>query len=88
MATASFPFPAVTALINATVERLRGTLDAGGVKIFATPLMQASPSVALDLPLKAPAGDHAVNKVWLTHSSADYIRQRHGLTPDMGRIAR
>ena len=46
-----------------------------------TPLMVASPSVALDLPLKALAWQDTEGKVWLSYNSPDYLKERHAL-PD------
>ena len=46
-----------------------------------TPLMIASPGVAIDLPLKALVWQDADEKVWLSYNSPDYLKQRHRL-PD------
>jgi uncharacterized protein (DUF302 family) len=46
-----------------------------------TPLMLASPTVAIDFPLKALVWEDADGKVWLTYNNPDYLRQRHNL-PD------
>ncbi len=46
-----------------------------------TPLMLASPSVAIDLPLKAVAWQDANGKVWLSYNAPEYLKARHGL-PD------
>jgi len=46
-----------------------------------TPLMVASPSIAIDLPLKALIWQDADNKVWLSYNSPDYLKKRHAL-PD------
>src|ERR1700749_2027428 len=46
-----------------------------------TPLMVASPGVAIDLPLKALVWQDANDKVWLSYNSPDYLKQRHPL-PD------
>jgi len=46
-----------------------------------TPLMAASPTVAIDLPLKALAWEDDDGKTWLSYNSPDYLQQRHGL-PD------
>jgi uncharacterized protein (DUF302 family) len=46
-----------------------------------TPLMVASPGVAIDLPLKALVWQDADEKVWLSYNSPDYLKQRHHL-PD------
>ena len=44
-----------------------------------TPLMDAFPSLAIDLPLKALAWEDADRRVWLSHNSPAYLQQRHGL---------
>jgi len=48
-----------------------------------TPLMQAAPSVGLDLPLKALVYEDANGKTWLAFNSSDYILQRHGVPPEL-----
>lgn len=98
--------------VEATLDKLKGILEAGGVKIFAlidhsgeaqraglqmrdtkllifgnpkggTPLMLASPTVALDLPLKILIWEDGAGQVWITYNSVDFIRQRHNLPPDL-----
>ncbi len=44
-----------------------------------TPLMKASPTTAIDLPLKALAWEDAEGKVWLTYNRADYLKERHDI---------
>ena len=46
-----------------------------------TPLMIASPTVAIDLPLKALAWEDSEGKVWLSYNSPDYLKERHAI-PD------
>jgi uncharacterized protein (DUF302 family) len=46
-----------------------------------TPLMVASPTVAIDLPLKALAWEDADGKVWLSYNTPEYLQRRHGV-PD------
>jgi uncharacterized protein (DUF302 family) len=46
-----------------------------------TPLMQAAPTVAIDLPLKALFWEDAEGKVWLTYNDPAYLQQRHGFPP-------
>ena len=48
-----------------------------------TPLMLAAPSVAIDLPLKILIWEDANGKVWLTYNSPEFLRERHGLPPDL-----
>jgi uncharacterized protein (DUF302 family) len=42
-----------------------------------TPLMVASPTLAIDLPLKALAWEDVDGQVWLTYNSPEYLKQRH-----------
>ena len=44
-----------------------------------TPLMVASPTAALDLPLKALVWQDAEGKVWLGYNAPDWIAARAGL---------
>ena len=46
-----------------------------------TPLMLASPSAAIDLPLKILVAEDAQGKVWISYNSPEYLQERHGL-PD------
>lgn len=48
-----------------------------------TPLMVASPSLAIDLPMKALVAEDESGKVWLTYNSPDYLKQRHGVPEDL-----
>jgi len=46
-----------------------------------TPLMLASPSVAIDLPLKLLVWQDNTGAVWVTYNSPAYLMKRHGV-PD------
>jgi uncharacterized protein (DUF302 family) len=48
-----------------------------------TPLMIASPSVAIDLPLKALVWQDGNGEVWLSYNSPDYLKDRHALPDDL-----
>jgi uncharacterized protein (DUF302 family) len=48
-----------------------------------TPLMNAAPLAAIDLPLKALAWEDAQGKVWLSYNSPAYIKERHKLPEEM-----
>jgi uncharacterized protein (DUF302 family) len=48
-----------------------------------TPLMLASPSAAIDLPLKILVWQDGEGKVWLSYNSSEYLQQRHGLPKDL-----
>jgi uncharacterized protein (DUF302 family) len=44
-----------------------------------TPLMIASPTLALDLPLKALAWQDASGATWLSYNDPDYLKHRHNI---------
>jgi uncharacterized protein (DUF302 family) len=48
-----------------------------------TPLMLASPSCAIDLPLKLLIWEDGQGKVWISYNSPEYLRERHGLPQDL-----
>jgi uncharacterized protein (DUF302 family) len=48
-----------------------------------TPLMVASPSVALDLPLKILIAEDGEGKVWVSYNAADYLQRRHNLPANL-----
>jgi uncharacterized protein (DUF302 family) len=53
-----------------------------------TPLMVASPSAAIDLPLKLLIWEDADGKTWVTYNSPKYLLDRHALPPNLlGNIA-
>jgi uncharacterized protein (DUF302 family) len=48
-----------------------------------TPVMLASPSLAIDLPLKALIAEDAAGKVTISYNSAEYLKQRHTIPDDL-----
>ena len=48
-----------------------------------TPLMLASPSIAIDLPLKILVYEDAAGKVWVAYNSPSYLQNRHGLPSEL-----
>jgi uncharacterized protein (DUF302 family) len=48
-----------------------------------SPLMVATPSVAIDLPLKALAWEDERGRVWLSFNAPEYLQQRHGFPADL-----
>lgn len=48
-----------------------------------TPLMIASPTIAIDLPLKALIWEDAGGKVWVSYNSPEYLQHRHGVAADL-----
>ena len=64
-------------------ERAGLTLRPTGMVIVGnpnagTPLMAATPTVAIDLPLKILAWQDAEGKTWLAYNDAEYLQARHG----------
>ena len=53
-----------------------------------TPIMLASPSAAIDLPLKILVSEDGDGTVWVTYNSPSYLQARHGFPqPLEGNIA-
>jgi uncharacterized protein (DUF302 family) len=50
-----------------------------------TPLMVASPLLALDLPLKALVWEDAEKEVWVSYNTPEYLVQRHSLPADLSK---
>jgi uncharacterized protein (DUF302 family) len=48
-----------------------------------TPLMIASPTLAIDLPLKALAWEDPEGNTWLSYNSAEYLQRRHDVSPEL-----
>ena len=44
-----------------------------------TPLMQATQTIGIDLPLKALAWEDALGRVWLSYNDPGWLAHRHGL---------
>ena len=48
-----------------------------------TPLMLASPSIAIDLPLKILVWEDSQGKVWVSYNGPAYLQERHNLPPEL-----
>lgn len=48
-----------------------------------TPLMQAVPTAALDLPLKVLVWQDGDGRVWLSYNSPSYLQARHGAPAEL-----
>jgi uncharacterized protein (DUF302 family) len=64
------------------------TMQPAQVLIFGspkagTPLMVASPLLALDLPLKALVWQDQAGHVWVSYTSADYLARRYGIPGEL-----
>jgi uncharacterized protein (DUF302 family) len=80
----------IFALIDHSGEAEKAGLQMRNTKLLifgnpkgGTPLMLASPTTALDLPLKILVWEDLDGKVWLTYNSVEFIRHRHGLTAEL-----
>jgi uncharacterized protein (DUF302 family) len=72
-------------------EKVGLTLRPTELLLFGNPkagtvLMNASETVAIDLPLKALAWEDAHGKVWVSYDSPDYLRERHQLSEDLVKL--
>ena len=50
-----------------------------------TPLMIASPLLALDLPLKVLVWEDKEKKVWVSYNTPEFLIQRHSLPADLAK---
>ena len=80
----------VFALVDHSGEAAKVGLEMRPTKLLifgspkaGTPLMQASPSVAIDLPLKALIWEDAEGKVWLSYNDPQYLQRRHNLPAEL-----
>ena len=48
-----------------------------------TPLMLASPSSAIDLPLKILVWEDPDQKVWISYNRLSFLKERHGLPEEL-----
>jgi|SRR5947209_5906569 len=48
-----------------------------------TPLMVASPTLAIDLPLKALIAEDQTGQAWLSYNSPEYLKQRHSIPDEL-----
>jgi len=48
-----------------------------------TPLMVASPGIAIDLPLKILVSEDSQGQVWISYNSPAYLQSRHNLPADL-----
>ena len=54
-----------------------------GSPVAGTPLMVASPTLAIDLPLKALVREDEQGKVWVSYNSPEYLQQRHAVPAEL-----
>lgn len=46
---------------------------------IGTPVMNATPTIAIDLPFKALAWEDETGRTWLSYNSTEYLARRHGV---------
>jgi len=78
------------ALIDHSGEAERAGLHMRPTKLLifgnpkgGTPLMIASPTIAIDLPLKILVWEDAEGKTYLTYNAPSFLQVRHGLPPEL-----
>lgn len=54
-----------------------------GSPTAGTPLMQAAPSIAIDLPLKILVAEDEQGKVWISYNNPEYLEERHGFPKEL-----
>jgi uncharacterized protein (DUF302 family) len=59
------------------------TLIVFGNPKAGTPLMVASPSIAIDFPLKILVSQDSDGKVWVSYNSMEYLQNRHHIPEDL-----
>jgi uncharacterized protein (DUF302 family) len=48
-----------------------------------TPVMIASPTLAIDSPLKALVWQDVEEKVWISYNDPNYLKQRHNISDEL-----
>jgi uncharacterized protein (DUF302 family) len=71
--------------------RVGMTMQPAHVLVFGnprggTPLMVASPLVALELPLRALVWQDGDGQVWVSYADAAFVAGRFGLAPDLAKV--
>lgn len=54
-----------------------------GNPVAGTPVMLASPSSAIDLPLKILVWEDGDERVWISYNSPAFLQERHGIPPEL-----
>lgn len=50
-----------------------------------TPLIVATPTAAIDMPLKILAWQDAEDRTWVAYNEAEYVRARHGFPAELAK---
>lgn len=68
---------------RAGLEMLPSQLLVFGNPRAGTPLMQAAPTLALDLPLKVLVWQDSDGRVWFSYNATDYLQARHDVPAEL-----
>jgi uncharacterized protein (DUF302 family) len=78
------------ALVDHSGEAAKAGMEMPNTKLLifgspkaGTPVMLASPSIALDLPMKILVSEDASGNALLSYNSAQFLAERHGVPPDL-----
>jgi len=84
---------ALFALVDHSGEAAKAGFEMAPTKLLifgnpkaGTPIMLASPTSALDLPLKVLVWEDAEGQTWLTYNTAHYLQQRHGIAEEFAGV--
>ena len=80
----------IFALIDHSGEAKRAGIEMRPTKLLifgnpkaGTPLMLATPSIAIDLPLKLLVWEDAGGQVWISYNTPEYLQKRHALPQNL-----
>src|SRR6201987_6030877 len=80
----------IFALIDHSGEAIKVGMKMRSTKLLifgnpkaGTPVMQAAPSSAIDLPLKILIWEDAKGKTWVTYDSPAYLQERHNIPVEL-----
>ncbi len=80
----------IFALVDHSGEAKRAGIEMRPTKLLifgnpkaGTPLMLATPSIAIDLPLKLLVWEDASGQVWISYNTPEYLQQRHALPQNL-----
>ena len=80
----------IFALIDHSGEAKRAGIEMRPTKLLifgnpkaGTPLMLASPSIAIDLPMKLLVWEDASRQVWISYNTPEYLQKRHALPQNL-----
>ena len=80
----------IFARINFSADARRGGLNLRPTELLilgspkaGTPLMAATPTLAIDLPLKVLAWEDEDGRVWVSYNALAYLQERHRFPPEL-----